>query len=65
MRILVHAILLAVLLATSSCTLEQAVIGAGAAGVGGYLLGRESQPRHEYRHYNRCEHRGNHATCWD
>ncbi len=57
--------LLIIMMALSGCTVGEAVLGAGAAGLGGYLLGREDRPRTEYRRYQRCEQHGNHVHCWD
>jgi hypothetical protein len=58
-------ILLIMMLALSGCTVGEAVLGAGAAGLGGYIIGRENQPRQEYRHRRYCEERRGYTRCWD
>jgi len=60
MKNMIYVMLLAVLL--QSCTLTEALVGAGAAGTAGYLIGRENNPPE--RRYSHCDHYRHHTRCY-
>ncbi len=63
MKPTIYAVMLAVMLSLTGCTVGEALLGAGAAGLGGYIIGRDGT--RDTRHYRECRHYGNHTTCWD
>ena len=61
-KAIVSGVLLALMLSLSACTLGEAMLGAGAAGLGGYVIGRERSGAYE-RRYERCDHYRYHTVC--
>jgi hypothetical protein len=50
------------MLTLTGCTIGEALLGAGAAGLGGYIVGHEN--RAPERRYEHCHHYGHHTECW-
>lgn len=60
MKIILLSLLLIVL---PGCTVGEALLGAGAAGLGGYLLGEHSENNHPTRYYH-CERGPHYDRCY-
>lgn len=63
MKAIAYGMLLAIWLSVAGCTVGEALLGAGAAGLGGYLLGEHSGDHRPTRYY-RCEEGKHYDRCY-